>query len=108
MFPYTITIFTYNEDAGTYSRQVVEGVWWTGSDSVSIGQTREHSASTTIVIPKELMSDVKVANGCYIVKGEHEQIQTMEDLANTECIQVNSVQINDCGTELDNITINGN
>lgn len=108
MFPYTITIFTYNEDAGTYSRQVVKGVWWTGADSVPISEFRSHSAQITVVIPKSLMDNVSVSNGCYIVKGEHAQIQTMEDLANTECIQVNSVQINDCGTELDNITINGN
>ncbi len=108
MFPYTITIFTYDEELGTYSKQVVEGVWWTGSDSVSISQNREHSASTTVVIPKELMNDVKVTNGCYIVKGEHENITSLEDLEGSECFQVSSVQINDCGTELDNITINGN
>lgn len=108
MFPYTITIFTYDEDKGTYSKQVVEGVWWTGTDSVPIGEFRSHSAQTTVVIPKSLMNSVMVKNGCYIVKGEHEDITSMEELADSECIQVNSVQINDVGTELDNITINGN
>lgn len=107
MFPYTITIFIYNEDAGTYSRQVVEGVWWTGADSVPVSESRSHSASTTVVIPKELMNDVTIENGCYIVKGECEDITSMEELANKECIQVTSIQINDVGTELDNITING-
>ena len=108
MFPYTITIFTYNEDAGTYSRQVVKGVWWTGTDSVPISEFRSHSAQITIVIPKSLMDNVSVSNGCYIVKGEYENITSMEKLEGSECIQVNSVQINNCGTELDNITINGN
>lgn len=108
MFPYTITIFTYDEDKGIYSKQTVEGVWWTGADSVPIGESRSHSAQTTVVIPKSLMNSVTVKNGCYIVKGKHEDITSMEELADSECIQVNSVQINDVGTELDNITINGN
>ncbi len=107
MFPYTITIFTYDEKAGVYSKQVVKGVWWTGMDSVPIGESRSHSEQTTVVIPKALMSEVSVNNGCYIVKGEHSDITTIEELADSECIQVSSVQINDCGTELDNITING-
>lgn len=108
MFPYTITIFTYDEDTGTYSRQVVEGVWWTGTDSVPISESRSHSAPTTVVIPKSLMNDVTIKNGCYIVKGEHEDIRSMEELEDSECIEVTNIQINDVGTELDNITINGN
>lgn len=108
MFPYTITIYTYNEDTETYDRQVVKGVWWTGSDSVPISETRSHDASTTVVIPKSLMNSVSVKNGCYIAKGEQKDIESMEELEEMESIQVTSVQINDVGCELDNITINGN
>ena len=107
MFPHTITIYTYNEDAETYSKQVVKGVWWTGNDSVPISETRSHSAPTTIVIPKELMDSVTVTNGCYIAKGEQKGIESMEELEGMESIQVYSVQVNDAGCELDNITVNG-
>ncbi len=107
MFPHTITIYIYDEEKQVYTRQVVKGVYWTNSDSSTIAESRNHSGLGTIVIPKALMASVNVVNGCYIVKGEQEDITSMKDLDNMQCIQVSSIQVNDAGWDIDNITISG-
>lgn len=107
MFPHTITIYLYDEKTDTYTNQVVKGVYWSGSDSVALSETRSHSGSTTIVVPKTLMNDIKVENGCYIAKGEHDNITSMKDLEDMTSIQVSNIQVNDSGWSVDNITIYG-
>lgn len=107
MFPHTITIYIYDESSGKYTRQIVDGVYWTGNDNVSINEVRNHSNNVTIVVPKELMNQVNVINGCYIAKGNQPEITSMQELENMTSIQVSSIQINDSGWDVDNITING-
>ncbi len=107
MFPHTITIYIYDEEKQVYTKQIVKGVYWTNSDSTTISENRSHSGTGTIVIPKALMDSVKVENGCYIAKGEHDDISSIKDLENVQCIQVSSIQINDVGWDIDNITISG-
>lgn len=108
MFPHVITIYIYDEKSDAYSRQVVEGVYWTNTDNVPINEKQEHNGQATIIIPKELMNNVRVENGCFIARGEHPVINSITDLEKIESIKVSSIQVNDAGFEVDNITINGN
>lgn len=108
MFPHTITIFTYQEDTDTYTKQVIEGVWWSSSDSVPIATERAHNGSGRVVIPKELMGNILVAHGSYVVKGEHDDITSSSELENVTCFQVSDIKVNDAGWDIDNMVISGN
>ena len=108
MFPHTITIYSYDEKNEVYNKQIIKGVWWSGSDNVPINEQRSHSGPTQIVIPKSLMNDVLVKNGDHIAKGETKDISSAKEFEDLECIEVTSIQINDAGWDIDNMVINGN
>lgn len=107
MFPHTITIYNYNEKTESYSKQVVKGVWWSGSDSVNISTQRSHSGTTQVVVPKALM-DIDVRNGDHVAKGETKDITSASEFEDLECFEVSSIQVNDAGWDIDNLVISGN
>lgn len=107
MFPHTITIYHFNEDTQIYEKQVVKGVWWSGSDSVNISTQRAHSGTTQVVVPKALMN-TKVYNGDHVAKGETKDITSASGFEDLECFEVSSIQVNDAGWDIDNLVIGGN
>lgn len=116
MFPHTITIFrhiqTLNED--TYTRYVLKGVYWYGTDRMSkSGNGTVEEKVINIVIPKNLVDtfktewDVKLHDK--VVLGEVDDITSINDLRVYEdVINVTSINVNICESDLDNITIIGN
>lgn len=108
MFPHTITIYHFNEKTQEYEKQVVKGVWWSGADSVSINIRRDHSGTAQVIVPKALMYDIDVRNGDHVAKGETKDITTASEFEDLECFEVSSVQMNDAGWDIDNLSISGN
>lgn len=108
MFPHTITIYHFKEETQTYEKQVYKGVWWSGSDSVNISTRRDHSGTTQVIVPKALMYDVKVQNGDHVAKGETKDITSSKEFEDLECFEVSSIQVNDAGWDIDNLSISGN
>lgn len=116
MFPHTITIFrhvqTMTED--TYTRYVLKGVYWYGTDRMSkSGNGTVKEKTINIEIPKDLVDtyktewDVKLHDK--IVLGEVDDITSINDLKVYEdVINVTNVSKNICDSELDNIVIVGN
>ena len=116
MFPHTITIFrhiqTLSEDS--YTRYVLKGVYWYGSERTSkSGNGVVKDKSVNIIISKDLVDtyktewDVKLHDK--IVLGEVDDITSVNDLNIYEdVINVTSINPNICGSELDNIVIVGN
>lgn len=116
MFPHTITIFrhiqTLKED--TYTRHVLKGVYWYGTDGMSkSGNGTVEYKSINVIIPKDLVDtydiewNVKLHDK--IVLGEVDDITSINDLKVYEdVINVTSISKNICGSKLDNIVIVGN
>lgn len=107
MFPHTITIYHFNEETQTYEKYVYKGVWWSGSDNVNISTKRDHTGQTTVIIPKGLMYDVYVHNGDHVAKGETKDITSASEFEDLECFEVSSIQVNDAGWDIDNLSISG-
>lgn len=108
MFPHIITIYHLNEETETYEKQIVKGVWWSGSDSVPISTRRDHSGTTQVVVPKALMNEIKIHNGDHVAKGETKDIASASEFEDLECFEVSSIQVNDAGWDIDNLVISGN
>ena len=116
MFPHTITIFrhiqTMSED--TYTRYVLKGVYWYGTDRMSkSGNGTVEDKTINIEIPKNLVDtyktewDVKLHDK--VVLGEVDDISSVNDLkVYDDVINVTSITVNNCGSKLDNIVIMGN
>ena len=116
MFPHTITIFrhvqTMSDD--TYTRYVLKGVYWYGTNRMSkSGNGTVEDKTINIEIPKNLVDtykikwDVKLHDK--IVLGEVDDITSVNDLKVYEdVINVTSINKNICDSELDNIVIMGN
>lgn len=107
MFPHTITAFTRDEVDDSYNRELIEGVYWYGTQSRSTsGKGVEDSSDVTIDIP---LSKFKgIVRGSIVVKGIHGDIESIKDLhAVDNCITVESIQICDAGSRLDHVIIKG-
>lgn len=106
MFPHSITAFTKLDD-DTYERCFIDGVYWYGSTRKTLsGKGKEATASVKIVMP--ISKFVGIKKGSYIVKGNHNDIESMRDLDGIEnCIVVESIDLNDVGSKLDNVVITG-
>lgn len=116
MFPHTITIFrhiqTMSDDS--YTRYVLKGVYWYGTDGMSkSGNGTVEEKTINIVIPKDLVDtyktewDVKLHDK--VVLGEVDDITSINDLKVYEdVINVTSISINNCDSKLNNIVIMGN
>ena len=106
MFPHTITVFTRESD-DSYTREVIEGVYWYGERKVETsGKGIDGSSSVTVIIPLEKYKGVQKES--LIVKGIHSDIESISDLNDVEdCISVISIDKSDAGTRLDHVTIKG-
>ena len=116
MFPHTITIFRHIQtlDSDTYTRYILKGVYWYGTDRMSkSGNGTVKEKNINIIISKDLVDtykiewDVKLHDK--IVLGEVDDISSVNDLkVYDDVINVTSINPNICGSELDNIVIVGN
>ena len=115
MFPHTITIFRHIQDltSDTYTRYILKGVYWYGSESsVKNGNGTVKEKSVNIVVPKILVDTFKtewdVKMNDKVVLGEVDDITSVNDLKVYEdVINVTSVTKNNCDSKLDNIIITG-
>ena len=116
MFPHTITIFrhiqTMSDDI--YTRYVLKGVYWYGTDRMSkSGNGTVEDKSINIVIPKDLADTYKnewnVKLHDKVVLGEVDEISSVNDLkVYDDVINVTSITVNNCDSKLNNIVIIGN
>lgn len=106
MFPHKITVFTMNENE-EYQKTLIDGVYWYGSNQVTkSGKGVDAGSDITIVIPKKSFKGIR--QGSLIVKGTHEDIKSKSELEGVEdCIIVESIAVNDVGSQLDNVVIKG-
>ena len=111
------TITIYNKVGEEYKRFELEGVYWYGSQGLSIsGRGVVSSDDINVFIPKAKMEKYKpfYEDGFYtiqqedrIVKGVGPEITSAKDLANFERITVTSFSVNIVNSDLDNILIVG-
>ena len=106
MFPHTITVLTKDEQE-VYQRTLIRGVYWYGSRNSDLSEKgKEGSSQITIIVPLALFHGIET--GSFIVKGEYKAINSMIELEGIkDCITVNSIEINDVGSELDHAVISG-
>lgn len=115
MFPHVITIFRHIQDltSDTYTRYILNGVYWYGSESsVKSGNGTVKEKNINIIIPKNLVETFKiewdVKMNDKVVLGEVDDIESINDLkVYDDVINVTSVTINNCDSKLDNIIITG-
>ena len=111
MFPHTATIYHHNEEDDTYSRTVVQGVYWYGPHSVGQnGKGRDSSYATSVVIPARNMelAEANVEPEDLMMKGNGPEIKSITDLeSQSNVITVTSVDWNDVGSVLDCVVISG-
>lgn len=110
MFPHTITIYRHSveNNADVYRLQTVSGVYWYGSDTVTVsGNGIQAAHPVTVVSSPDLAAtfgtDWDVKPGDRIVRGTGIEISSWKELA--DCVTVKKVDDNRCGGRVDNITI---
>ena len=114
MFPHTITIFHHiaEKDKDIYTREVVSGVYWYGSEGISVsGKGQESADSITIISSPENAKTFgkkwNVQKGDRVVKGNCPDISSFKDLNDKEVVTVMKVEPNVIGSLVDNVTITG-
>lgn len=111
MFPHTATIYHHNEEDDSYTRKIVNGVYWYGPHSVGQnGKGRDSSYATSVVIPARNMelADANVEPEDLMVKDVGPEIKSITDLeSQSNVITVTSVDWNDVGSVLDCVVISG-
>lgn len=113
----TITIF--NKVDKEYKKYTLSGVYWYGSKNISIsGHGVVHNDEISIFIPKDKMSNYKesyqegyftLRKGDRIVKGSaNDDITSVNELSQySNAITITSFDVNEVGSNLDNILIRG-
>lgn len=103
MFPHTITVFTKDEN-DEYQRVVIEGVYWYGSTSRTLSNKgMDDGASVKVVVPLRLFKGIE--RGSLIVKGLVSEIKSIAEL--NDYITVTSLDVNDVGSEIDHVIVQG-
>lgn len=112
MFPHTITLYRHwvENDTDHYQRQVVEGVYWSGSVGVLAGdKAADKQDQCTVITSPETTAGFgsmwTVCRGDRILYGEGPEICSFADLKNA--LTVKKVDVAVCGSPMDNITITG-
>lgn len=113
MFPHTMTIYRHTIEGGQdkYSKQVVEGVYWNENNGMTIeGNGFTKKRQVTVITSQSLCNGFMVTwdikDGDRIIKGTGDDITRLADIPNA--FIVTNVAINECGSDVDNITITGN
>lgn len=110
MFPHTITIYHHTVDEGVdiYTKKEVPG-WYVMQTiaSVPAGKGAERSSSYKMVASPATTSQYGVYWDVYvgdrIVKGSGPDISSWKELKGA--MVVNSIEVNMCGSAVDNITV---
>ncbi len=110
-FPHTITIFGKQNKDGTYPKKTIEGVFWYGTDGISVsGKGVVTNDSINIIIPKDkIPNDFKIEKKNRVVKGVAEDIrETITELNSyDEVITITTINNYSCGSDLDSMLIGG-
>lgn len=111
MFPHTITIIT--KTSNNYATEVINGVYWYGSNHRSVqGESLDNRSSINVIIPYANKPQT-LKRGSLIVKGDlsNETITSIADLEQYMqegvCITVQSIQDDNAGSMVDNIHVYG-
>lgn len=112
MFPHTITIYHHEivNNADTYQRTVLSGVYWYGGTSLSssnkgIDSKGKVNIITNVENARNYGAGWTVNIGDKVVLGEGGEITSLKSLINA--ITVTDIAVNVCNSDVDNITIAG-
>ena len=112
MFPHTITIYHHTVDDGVdiYTKNEVPGWYWMQTIStVGAGKGAERSNTYKLVASPLTTSQYGVYWDVYVgdrvVKGFGPDIASWKELK--DAMVVGSIEVNICGSSVDNITLNG-
>lgn len=101
MFPHKVTLIKKSD----YSVVVVDGVYWHGSNTVGLSN-QEMDKGNSIEIDVPLDKD-QFEKRDMIIKGEVTlpTIHSVDDLEDYDYVTVASKDINDVGSEIDNVVL---
>lgn len=114
MYPHTVTIYRHSSKNGedAYQKYILPGVYWYGSFGVSAAKNGfEQAAGITVELPKAHADTFGVSwfaePGDLCVLGTGPDIGRQRDLDGFTKMTIQSIQVNRCGSALDNISFAG-